>query len=268
MTAVTGTREDAAPAGPAAGVVLETSGLTAGYGDLAAVRDVSISVRRGEIVALFGANGAGKTTTLMATVGALGRMAGEVRWRGELTHGPVHRLARQGLAFVPEERSVISGLSTLDNLRIGRGPVEKALAWFPELEPLLGRNAGLLSGGQQQMLTLARALAAEPEVLVIDELSLGLAPLVVDRLLAVLRDAADDRGLGVLLVEQQAQRAMTIADRWYLLANGRVVAEGDRRAGVEALRTAFLSHMRAGPGAPAATSSDPGPAGRPTRTQT
>jgi branched-chain amino acid transport system ATP-binding protein len=244
--------------------VLETRGLTAGYGDLAAVRDVSLSVGRGEIVALFGTNGAGKTTTLMATVGALGRMAGEVRWRGWPTSGPVHRLAREGLAFVPEERSVISALSTLDNLRIGRGPVDRALAWFPELEPLLGRNAGLLSGGQQQMLTLARALATQPNALVVDELSIGLAPLVVDRLLAVLREAADERGLGVLLVEQQAQRAMAVADRWYLLANGRLVAEGDRHAGVEALRTAFLSHLHTGPAASATADR----AGQPHRTQT
>lgn len=225
-------------------VVLETVALTAGYSDLPAVREVSLTVRRGEVVALFGANGAGKTTTLLATVGALGRMSGEVRWRGVATTSPMRKLARQGLAFVPEERSIISGLSVLDNLRLGLGSVEKALSYFPELEPLLGRGAGLLSGGQQQMLTLARALAAEPIALVIDELSLGLAPLVVERLLAVLRSAADERRLGVLVVEQQAQRALAVADRWYLLANGRNAAEGTRASGLESLRAAFLSHMR------------------------
>ncbi|MGI5144433.1 MULTISPECIES: ABC transporter ATP-binding protein [unclassified Streptomyces] len=218
--------------------VLEAVELTAGYGDLAAIRDVSLTVRRGEIVALFGANGAGKTTTLMAMVGALARMGGEVRWRDAGTSEPLYKLARRGLSFVPEEQSIISGLSVRDNLRIGRGTVKKALEFFPELEPHLERNAGLLSGGQQQMLALARALAAEPVALVIDELSLGLAPLVVERLLEVLRLAADSQGIGVLLVEQQAKRALSVADRWYLLANGRITAEGDRNSG-EQLRTAF-----------------------------
>lgn len=224
-------------------VVLELDGLTAGYGDLAAVRDVSLSVRRGEIVALFGANGAGKTTTLMAAVGALARMGGEVRWLGRPSRDPVHRLARQGLVFVPEQRSVVPSLSTLDNLRIGRGPVGQALARFPELEPLLERRAGLLSGGQQQMLTLARALAGDPVALVIDELSLGLAPLVVQRLLDELVAAARDRDVAVLLVEQQAQRALSVAHRWALLANGRVVADGDRSE-AERLRAEFLTTMR------------------------
>ena len=168
-------------------LVLETENLTAGYGDLAAVRDVSLSVRRGEIVALFGANGAGKTTTLKAAFGVLDRMGGEVRWRGRPTRGPVHRLARQGVGFVPEERAIISGLTALENLRIGQGSVDRAIELFPELAELLGRGAGLLSGGQQQMLALARVLAARPFALVVDELSLGLAPLIVQRLLDVLR---------------------------------------------------------------------------------
>jgi branched-chain amino acid transport system ATP-binding protein len=235
-------RPEPAPVGSAKPAVLEVVGLTAGYGDLVAVRDVSLAVGRGEIVALFGANGAGKTTTLLATVGAIDRMAGEVRWHGRATTQKVHQLARAGLAFVPDERSIISGLSVLDNLRIGRGAVGAALELFPELQPLLGVNAGLLSGGQQQMLTLGRALAGLPDALVVDELSLGLAPLVVERLLQVLRTAADERGVGVLLVEQQAHRALTVADRWYLLANGRMAAEGGGgEAGLGALRTAFAA---------------------------
>jgi branched-chain amino acid transport system ATP-binding protein len=220
--------------------VLELVGVTAGYGDLAAVRDVSLRVAAGEVVALFGPNGAGKTTTLMAAVGALPRMSGHVRWRGAPAAKRLHAMARAGLSFVPEERSVISGLSTLDNLRLGRGGVEDALAHFPELTELLSRRAGLLSGGQQQMVTLARALAAGPAALLVDELSLGLAPLVVDRLLATIRQAADQQGLAVLLVEQQARRALAIADRWYLLRNGSVVAEGDAGAGMETLEAEYL----------------------------
>jgi branched-chain amino acid transport system ATP-binding protein len=223
--------------------VLEIDNLTAGYGDLAAVRDVSLTVRRGEIVALFGANGAGKTTTLKAAVGALTRMGGDVRWSGRTSKDPLHRLAAQGVGFVPEERSIISGLTARDNLRIGRGRIDRAIELFPELEPLLDRSAGLLSGGQQQMLALARVLAADPVAIVVDELSLGLAPLVVERLLDVLRTEASERGVAVLLVEQQAKRAMAVGDRWYLLAGGRIATAGDCADGVGALRAAFRSTL-------------------------
>jgi branched-chain amino acid transport system ATP-binding protein len=223
--------------------VLEMRSVTAGYGDLAAIRDISYAIRPGEVVALFGPNGAGKTTTLMATVGVLPSSKGEVRWRGQRTTSPLHRLARQGLAYVPEERSIFSGLSARDNLRLGRGGVDPALEYFPELEPLLGRKAGLLSGGEQQMLTLARALATRPVALLVDELSLGLAPLIVERLLKVIREAADRDSLAVLLVEQQARRALSVADRWYLLNNGNVVGEGLAGAGDSSLEAAYLASM-------------------------
>jgi branched-chain amino acid transport system ATP-binding protein len=227
--------------------VLELVGVTAGYGDLAAVRDISLRVHAGEVVALFGPNGAGKTTTLMAAVGVLPRMGGTVLWKGEPSPRRLHRLCRAGLAYVPEGRSVISGLSTRDNLRLGRGGVEAALKYFPELEPLLGRKAGLLSGGEQQMLTLARALASAPSALLVDELSLGLAPLAVERLLAAVRLAADRDGLAVLLVEQQARRALSAADRWYLLRNGSVDTSGDASGGQEELETAYLASMTDNP---------------------
>jgi branched-chain amino acid transport system ATP-binding protein len=223
--------------------VLELVGLSSGYGDLPAVRDVSLRICPGEVVALFGPNGAGKTTTLLAAVGVLPRMRGSVFWRGSQTREPLHKLVRGGLAFVPEERSIIAGLSAKDNLRLGRGGVDAAIAHFPELEPHLSRKAGLLSGGQQQMLTLARALASEPVALLVDELSLGLAPLIVERLLEGVRRAAKDRGVAVLLVEQQARRALSVADRWYLLSNGEVVTEGDADSGVDVLEAAYVSQL-------------------------
>ncbi|GAA3521093.1 ABC transporter ATP-binding protein [Aeromicrobium panaciterrae] len=221
--------------------ILELVGLTAGYGDLAAVRDVNLEVHAGEVVALFGPNGAGKTTTLLTVAGELPPLAGEVRLLGQATHAPLHRRVRQGLAFVPEERSVVPQMSARDNLRLGKGGVEGALAIFPELEPLLQRPAGLLSGGEQQMLTLARSLALEPTLLLADELSLGLAPLVVDRLMTRLRQAADDAGVAVILVEQQAKRALAVADRWYLLRQGEIAATGDRSTNWEEFEAAYLS---------------------------
>jgi branched-chain amino acid transport system ATP-binding protein len=225
--------------------VLEIRGLTAGYGDLAAVRDVSVSLFPGEIVALLGANGAGKTTLLLSTVGALPRMGGQVWWRGAPCSLALHRLARAGLAFVPGAPSVIAGLSARDNLRLGSGGVDRALEYFPELAKLLDRRAGLLSGGEQQMLSLARALASGPSVLLVDELSLGLAPMVVDRLIAALRAAADAEGLGVLLVEQQVRRALSVADRWALLNKGMLTHSGVAadHARLESLYLAGLSRQ-------------------------
>ncbi|WP_375476559.1 ABC transporter ATP-binding protein [uncultured Jatrophihabitans sp.] len=235
--------EDAGPSATGEAHVLELHELSAGYGDLAAVKGVTMHVARGEVVALFGANGAGKTTTLLAAAGVLPRMSGSVRWLGEHTRRPLHRLARSGLAFVPEERSITTKLSVADNLRLGRGGVAGALAHFPELEPLLDRRAGLLSGGEQQMLTVGRALASRPRALLVDELSLGLAPLVVERLLAAVRTAADRDGVAVMLVEQQARRALSVLDRWYLLSNGRLTAEGAAAQGAEALEAAYLANV-------------------------
>ena len=222
--------------------VLAVRSLSSGYGDLMAIRDVSYEVHQGEIVAMFGANGAGKTTTLLATVGELPRANGTVFWRGQKASSSLYKLARTGLAFVPEAPSVISGLSTLDNLRIGRGPVDIAIDHFPELKPLLSRRAGLLSGGEQQILAMARALAGQPDVLLVDELSLGLAPLIVDRLMLALRTIADSTGVGVVLVEQQARRALTIADTWYLLRNGEIADAGDASSGAD-LDAAYLGSM-------------------------
>lgn len=220
--------------------VLELCELTAGYGELAAIRDVSLHLRAGEVVALFGPNGAGKSTTLLAAVGGIPRMAGHVNWCGKPTQLPLHRLFREGLVYVPEDRSVTPGLSVRDNLRLGPGGVEGAVSYFPELKRLLSRQAGLLSGGEQKMLVLARAMACKPKAILADEMSLGLAPMIVDRLLATLRDAVIAEGFAVLLVEQQVRRAMAVADRWYLLNGGRIRAEGDRTVGIAEIEEAYF----------------------------
>jgi branched-chain amino acid transport system ATP-binding protein len=206
--------------------VLRVSGLVAGYGDLAAVRGMNLELHAGEVVALLGPNGAGKTTTLLTLAGELPKIAGEVYYMGKPFKGPLHKRVRRGLGFVPEERSVFMNLSVADNLKIS-GHTDQAVALFPELKALFGRRAGLLSGGQQQMLTLGRALAMKPKMLLIDELSVGLAPLVVDRLFDAVTVAARENGTAVLLVEQQARRALRVADRWYLLRRGVLIAEGN-----------------------------------------
>jgi branched-chain amino acid transport system ATP-binding protein len=222
-----GLTDKAVPTALLDGPVLSGRDISAGYGALAAVRDVTIDVARGEIVALLGANGAGKTTTLLALMGECTMFSGEVRFNGMRIDGwPLHRRARHGLAFVSEERSVFMGMSVLDNLKLGAGSVEAAVAICPELGRLLKRRAGLLSGGEQQMLTLARTLAAEPKALLVDELSLGLAPQITARLFGVLRSAVERDGIGVLLVEQQARRALAAVDRAYVLRRGEIVLEG------------------------------------------
>jgi sulfate-transporting ATPase len=223
-------------------VVLRVDGLSAGYGELAAVRDLDLTLHAGEVVALLGPNGSGKSTTLLTLAGELPPLAGRVAYLGRSRDDPLHRRVRAGLGFVPEERSIFQSLSVAANLRLGPGPSDVAVDLFPELRPLLGRRAGLCSGGEQQILSLARALAARPRLLLVDELSLGLGPLVVQRLLGALREAADD-GMAVLLVEQHAGQALRVADRACVLNRGRVVmdcASGDVVADPGALERAYL----------------------------
>jgi branched-chain amino acid transport system ATP-binding protein len=202
--------------------VLATRGLSAGYAGQPVVHDVEIEVSPGEVVCLLGPNGAGKTTTLLTLSGELPAIKGEVLLDGEPTKAPLHRRARQGLGYVTEERSVFKGMSARDNLRCGGVAPAEAIELFPELEKTMDTRGGLLSGGEQQMLTLARALLRKPRLLLADELSLGLAPLVVDRLLKSVRQAASERGTGVLIVEQHARKALRYADRVYVMSRGRL----------------------------------------------
>lgn len=229
--------------------LIEARGLSAGYGKMAVVRGIDIEVSAGEVVALIGANGAGKTTTLLTLAGELSPMEGEVRFLGEPTKAPMHARCRNGLGYLTEERSVIMDMSVADNLKLAAVPTEVAVGYFPALERCLGRKAGLCSGGEQQMLSLARALGRTPKVLLADELSLGLAPIIVANLLQAVRAAADEQGCGVLLVEQHVRQALKIADRVYLMERGRIALSGtsdEVLAQVDKIEASYLTG--AGPG--------------------
>jgi len=241
-TAQTHFRSDLVPEGPGE-ALLRTESLAAGYNGVAIVKDLDIEVREGEVVLLLGANGAGKSTTLHTLAGGLPAISGRLLISGTPMTSPAHKRCSGLLSFVTEERSVFRSMSVEDNLRLGRGGVDAAVDLMPELRPLLKRKAGLLSGGEQQMLTLGRAIASKPLVLLADELSLGLAPLIVNRLLDVVRGAADD-GLGVLLVEQHVRQAMRIADRIYVLRRGQVVLQGsaaEMRGRLAEIEDSYLS---------------------------
>jgi branched-chain amino acid transport system ATP-binding protein len=227
--------------------LLECRGLAAGYGTVAVVRDVDLHVEPGEVVALIGPNGAGKTTTLLTLAGELPTIAGDVVFRGRVTKAPLFRRVRNGMGFVTEERSVFMALTTEENLRIAGVSRADAVGIFPELGPLLARTAGLLSGGEPQMLTLARALARDPKLLLVDELSLGLAPVVVKRLLQTVRRAADEQSTGILLVEQHVRQALHIADRVYVMQRGRIVMSGtahEVHGRIDEIEATYLSGAR------------------------
>ena len=206
--------------------LLQTRSLKCGYLNRAVVQGVNLKVHQGEVVCLLGPNGAGKTTTLLTIAGELTPVDGIVMFGNTPTFTPMYqRIRRGGIGLVTEERLVFTKLSARDNLRVGGGSVEAALELFPELEPRLGVRGGMLSGGEQQMLALARALSRQPSILLADELSLGLAPIIVDRLLGAVRKVADTTGTGALIVEQHARKALAVSDRMYLMARGQILLE-------------------------------------------
>jgi branched-chain amino acid transport system ATP-binding protein len=238
---------------PAAGHALAVSGVSTGYRGVPVVRELTLQVHPGEVVALLGPNGAGKTTTLETIAGLNRPLSGTIELSGENIAGkPAHLIARKGLALVPEGRALFPGLTVREHLRLAGGRSgpreEELLEMLPELRKCLGRKAGLLSGGEQQMLAVGRALVTRPRLLLVDEMSLGLAPVIVERLLPILRRAADELGSSVLFVEQHVALALEISDRAYVLTHGRIRLEGpaaELRERRELLAASYLGETAA-----------------------
>lgn len=225
-------------------MMLSIQGLSARYGDAEALRGLTIGVEQGDFYGILGANGAGKTTLLRAVMGLTPPVvSGRIEFDGhDLLRLPAHRRTALGIAVVPEGRRMFSSLSIRDSLLMGayrrgaarqRAGVDRVLALFPELADRMNQPAGSLSGGQQQMVAVGRALMSDPRVLLLDEPSLGLAPVVVQRMFEVLRDLHREQGLTVVLIEQNAREAFPLLTRAVVIERGRVVIEGDR-AEVEA----------------------------------
>ena len=218
--------------------LLKVTGLKVAYGGIQAVKGVSFEVRQGELVSLIGANGAGKTTTLKAITGTQPVAAGDIEFMGRMIKGQgAWDLVRQGLVMVPEGRGVFSRMTITENLQMGafvrrddeiEADVEKVFAIFPRLKERAKQLAGTMSGGEQQMLAMGRALMARPKVLLLDEPSMGLSPLMVDKIFEVVNDI-HGRGTTVLLVEQNASRALGLANRGYVMDSGEVLMTGDAK---------------------------------------
>jgi ABC-type branched-subunit amino acid transport system ATPase component len=251
QSATASASEVPAPARP----LLSVRNVNVGYGDTQVLWDVSIELLRGEVVALVGANGAGKSTLLSALSGLLRIWSGSIELGGrDISRMPAERIARHGMAHVPQGRRLFSGLSVEENLRLGAytkragsaaviaSDLDRVYTLLPKLRERRTQLAGLLSGGEQQMVAIGRGLMARPEVLLMDELSLGLAPSIVDDILAAIDTIHREEGLSFLLVEQDVQIALERADRGYVLENGRISLSGPAREVLnsEAVRTAYL----------------------------
>jgi branched-chain amino acid transport system ATP-binding protein len=238
--------------------LLEAEGLELAYGEVSACRDIAFHVEENEIVTLIGANGAGKSTTLRAVAGVLFPRAGTIRFRGQdITRLPSHERTGLGISLVPEGRRVFPFLTVRENLELGafkyrkdgvkvRGLMEKVFDMFPRLRERVGQNAGTLSGGEQQMLALGRAMMSEPRLICLDEPSLGLAPLVVQDIFRTIR-AINAGGASVLLVEQNARYALETASRGYVLQTGSIIASGpcERLRNDDRVRQAYLGRSAA-----------------------
>ncbi len=215
--------------------MLQLKNVSSGYGSIQALHDISLEINQGEIVTLIGANGAGKTTTLMTLCGDVDLSEGHIIYEGEdISSAKSHEIMRKGIAVSPEGRRIFPKLTVLENLMLGayfipedaaKIELEKVLNLFPRLQERISQQGGTLSGGEQQMLAIGRALMAKPKLLLLDEPSLGLAPLIINLIFEVLADIRD-QGTTVFLVEQNANKALALADRGYVLENGRIVKEG------------------------------------------
>jgi branched-chain amino acid transport system ATP-binding protein len=217
--------------------MLEISQLDAYYGDLQALWDVSLTVEEGTIATLVGSNGAGKSTVMRAITGQLRPKSGKILFSGmRIDQLPPHRIVESGVCMVPEGRRIFPGMSVLENLEVGASPREarkmrnSVLSWVYEVFPVLRerarQEAGTLSGGEQQMLAIGRALMSNPRLLLIDEMSLGLSPIVVQDLSRIIKEINQSKKLTILLVEQDVQLALSLADKGYIIENGRIVEQG------------------------------------------
>ncbi len=235
--------------------MLELHDVTVRYGAVLAVERASMTIEDGQVVALLGANGAGKSSTLRAISGLVPVAEGEIRWNGRRVSGlAAHKVVRQGICQVPEGREIFSGLSVRENLRLGaylrrgRSAIEadmmRVFEYFPVLRDRQQQATGTLSGGEQQMVVMGRAIMSQPSLLLLDEPSLGLAPLIVQQVFSILERICADLGLSVLLVEQDATTALSIASSAYVLEAGRVVAQGSSESlrQDETLRRSYLGY--------------------------
>ncbi len=220
-------------------VLLQVSGLKVAYGGIKAVKGIDMEVREGELITLIGSNGAGKTTTRKAVTGSLAMEAGDVEYLGQSIKGKgAWGLVKQGLAMVPEGRGVFTRMTITENLQMGAyirsdkggidADIERMFTIFPRLKERKDQLAGTMSGGEQQMLAMARALMSQPKVLLLDEPSMGLSPIMVDKIFEVVRDVYA-QGVTVVLVEQNARRALQIADRGYVMDSGEIIMTGNAR---------------------------------------